>query len=93
MHYRQYLHHIYFILCMHHKPLEWLVTMSDAHGRKGCLVNMLQDFCFKIIHRVGGKHTNVDTLRRNLVGMPKEDEGDDFLCSKKGRKMERDEMC
>ncbi len=37
-------------------------------------MNMLQDFCFKIIHRVGGKHTNVDTLRRNLVGMPKEDE-------------------
>jgi hypothetical protein len=54
---------------------------------------MLQDFSFKIIHRVGNKHPNVDTLSRNLVGMPKEDEGDDFLCSKKGRKMERDEMC
>jgi len=37
-------------------------------------VNMLQDFCFKIIHKVGGKHTNVDTLSRNLVRMPKEDE-------------------
>ncbi len=37
-------------------------------------MNMLQDFSFKIIHRVRGKHTNVDTLSRNLVGMPKEDE-------------------
>jgi hypothetical protein len=48
--------------------------MSDAHGKMGYLVNMLQDFSFKIIHKVGGKHTNVDTLSRNLVGMPKEDE-------------------
>lgn len=48
--------------------------MSNAHGRRGCLVNMFQDFFFKIIHRVGGKHTNVDTLSKNLVGMPKEDE-------------------
>ncbi len=93
MHYREYQHYIYFILCMYHKSLEWLVTMSDAHGRRGCLVNMLQDFSFKIIHMVGSKHPNVDTLSRNLVGMPKEDEGDDFLCSRKGRKMERDEMC
>jgi len=58
---------------MHHKPLEWLVIMSDAHGKRGCLVNMLQDFYFNIIHMVGGKHTNVDILSGNLVRMLKED--------------------
>jgi hypothetical protein len=59
----------------HHKPLEWLVTVLNAHGRRGCLVNMLQDFSFnKIIHTVEDKHANVDTLSRNLGGMPKEDE-------------------
>ncbi len=29
---------------------------------------MLQDFHFKIIHRAGAKHANVDVLSRNLVG-------------------------
>jgi hypothetical protein len=48
--------------------------MLNAHGRRGCLVNMLQKFCSEIIDRVGGKRTNVDILSRNLVGMPKEDE-------------------
>jgi hypothetical protein len=37
---------------------------------------MLQDFSFKIIHRPGFRHTNVDALNRNLVG-PATD-ADDF---------------
>lgn len=74
MHYMQYLHHIHFILYMYHKPFEWFITRSNTHGRRGCLVNMLQDFSFKIIHKVGAKHTTVDTLSRNFVGILKEDE-------------------
>ncbi len=31
MHFR----HIHIILSMDHKPLEWLLTVLDAHGRKG----------------------------------------------------------
>jgi len=57
MHFRQYLHHIHFILSMDHKPLEWLLTVLDAHGRRRHWVDMLQDFSFKIIHMTGGKHT------------------------------------
>jgi hypothetical protein len=29
---------------------------------------MLQDFSFKILHRPGLKHTNVDALSRNPMG-------------------------
>jgi hypothetical protein len=41
MHFRQYLHRNHFILRIDHKPLEWLATMSDAHGRRGRWVDML----------------------------------------------------
>jgi len=37
---------------------------------------MLQDFSFKIIHRPGLRHTNVDALNRNPVGPATDD--DDF---------------
>jgi hypothetical protein len=35
---------------------------------------MLQDFQFKIIHRAGSKHLNVDALCRNLVCFLEDDE-------------------
>jgi len=76
MHFKQYLHRNHFILCTDHKPLEWLATVSDAHGRRGRWVDMLQDFCFKIIHQPGLRHTNVDALSRNPVGPATDD--DDF---------------
>ncbi len=34
---------------------------------------MLQDFSFKIIHRPGFRHTNVDALSRNPVGTAADD--------------------
>ncbi len=37
-------------------------------------INMLQDFNFKILHRLGSKHSNVDALNRNHVGGAKKDE-------------------
>jgi hypothetical protein len=46
MHFRQYLHMTHFILRTDHKPLEWLATMSDANGRRGRWIDMLQDFSF-----------------------------------------------
>jgi len=76
MHFRQYLQRNHFILQTNHKPLEWLVTVSDANGRRGRWVDMLQDFSFKIIHRPRLKHTNVDALSRNPVGLAADD--DDF---------------
>jgi hypothetical protein len=48
--------------------LEWLATISDAYGWRGRWISMRQDFHFKIIHRVGDKHANVDALSKNPVG-------------------------
>jgi hypothetical protein len=47
--------------------------MSNAHGRRGRWVNMLQDFSFKIVHWSGFRHTNVDALSRNPVGLATND--------------------
>ncbi len=41
MHFRQYLHRNHFTLRTDHKPLEWLTTMLDAHGRRGRWIDML----------------------------------------------------
>jgi len=76
MHFRQYLDMKHFILRTDHKPLEWLATISDAHGRRGRWVSMLQDFSFKIVHRPGLRHTNVDALSRYPVESTADD--DDF---------------
>jgi len=67
MYFKQYLHQTPFLLRIDHKPLEWLATVSDAYGRRGHWIAMLQDFQFKIIHRAGSRHLNVDALSRNLV--------------------------
>jgi hypothetical protein len=74
MHFRQYLHQTHFILKTDHKPLEWLATVSNANGRRGCWIDMLQDFCFKIVHRPGLRHGNVDALSRNPVGEAVDDD-------------------
>jgi hypothetical protein len=76
MHFRQYLYRNHFVLRTDHKPPKWLATVSEAHGRRGRWIDMLQDFSFKIVHRPGLRHTNVDALSRNLVGPAMED--DDF---------------
>jgi len=66
----------HFILHTDHKPLDWLATVSDAHGRRGRWIDMLQDFNFKIVHRPGLRHTNVNALSRNPIGPAMDD--DDF---------------
>jgi len=76
MHFRQYLYRNHFILRTDHKPFEWLATVSDAHGRRGRWIDMLQDFNFKILHRLGLRHANADALSRNPVGQATDD--DDF---------------
>jgi hypothetical protein len=66
MHFRQYLQHVDFILCMDHKPLEWLVIVSEAHGRRGCLVNMLQDFSLST-HPHGKRQTHILILQVGIL--------------------------
>jgi hypothetical protein len=68
LHFRQYLHRTHFTLRTDHKPLEWLAIVSNAHGRRGRWIDMLQDFSFKIVHRPSMRHANADALSRNPVG-------------------------
>jgi hypothetical protein len=68
LHFRQYLHRTHFTLRTDHKPLEWLATVSDAHGRRGRWIDLLQDYNFKIVHQLGMRHANADALSRNPVG-------------------------
>ncbi len=97
MHFMHYLHRTHFILRTDHKPLEWLATLSDPYGRRGRWIDMLQDFSFKILHRPGMKHTNVDALSRNPVGAAVDD--DDFgqeiqdLATKQGDSIEATRGC
>jgi hypothetical protein len=49
-------------LSTNHKPLEWLTFILDANGQRGSWISMLQDFHFKIIYKLGNKHTYVDAL-------------------------------
>jgi len=74
LHFRQYLHRTHFTLRTDHKPLEWLATVSDAHGRRGKWIDMLQDFSFKIVHRLSMRHANADALSRNPVGQAADDD-------------------
>jgi hypothetical protein len=48
--------------------------MSNAYGKRGRWIKMLQNFNFKIIHCVGSKHTNDHALSRNPMGQANEDE-------------------
>ncbi len=74
LHFRQYLLRTHFTMRTDHKPLEWLATVFDAHGRRGRWIDMLQDFNFKIVHRAGLKHANANALSRNPVGQAMDDE-------------------
>jgi hypothetical protein len=74
LHFRQYLHRTHFTLRTDHKPLKWLTIVSDAHGRRGRWIDLLQDFSFKIVHRPGMRHANADALSRNPVGQAVDDE-------------------
>jgi hypothetical protein len=74
MHFRQHLYQASFLVRIDHKPLKWLATIFDPFGKRGRWISMLQNFNFKIFHRVGARHANVDALSRNLVGSHDEDE-------------------
>jgi hypothetical protein len=56
-----------------HKPLEWFATVFDVNGKYEKWISMFQDFHFKIIHRFGNKHSNVDALSKNHVFVSNEE--------------------
>jgi hypothetical protein len=58
--------------------LEWLATIFVAYERRGEWINTLQDFSFKVIHRIGSMHTNVDVLSRNPMDVAEVDMVDEI---------------
>lgn len=74
MHLWQYIHYTFFLLGIDHKPLKRFAIVLDAYGQRGRWKSMFQDFHFKIVDRIGAKHSNVDVLNRNLVGRYEVDE-------------------
>ncbi len=54
--------------------------MFNVYGKNDKWINTLQDFNFKIVHKVKSKHTNFDALSRNLIDVvKKEDEMQDEI--------------
>jgi hypothetical protein len=45
-----------------------LEIVLDVHGRRGRWIDMLQEFSFKILHRLRFRHINVDALSGDPVG-------------------------
>ncbi len=74
MHFWQYLYRNHFTFHTNHKPLEWLVTLSHAYERRGRWIITIQHFSFKIVHKVGSKHTNVDAISQNPMDITNEQE-------------------
>jgi len=52
------------------------MIVSNANGKRGRWIFMLQDFHFKIVHHLGNKHLNVDALSKNPMFVL--DENEDF---------------
>jgi hypothetical protein len=57
-----------------HKPIKWLAIVSKCIQQRGRWISMFQDFHFKIVHRTGVNHSNVDALNKNIVRKYKVDE-------------------
>jgi hypothetical protein len=68
IHFRPYLYGTKFTLYTDHQPIKWLMTNDKLTGKLARWVLILQEYEFKVIHRCGITHQNVDTmLRRPLI--------------------------
>jgi len=48
--------------------------MFNVYGRWRRWIDMLEGFDYKILHRLGAKHDNVDMFSHNPIGLVEEDE-------------------
>jgi len=60
-------------------PLNGWLLFQIPMGRGGIFINMLQEFCFKILHRTGFKHINVDVLNQNVVDVIEDEDSRDEI--------------
>jgi len=62
--FRVYLHGRPFEVISDHKALNWLMTIKDPQARLARWAIILQAYDFKITHKPGKEHSNVDALSR-----------------------------
>jgi hypothetical protein len=62
IHFRPYLYGTNFILYTDHQPIKWLMTNDKFTGKLACWALILQEYEFKVIHRLGITHQNADTM-------------------------------
>jgi hypothetical protein len=67
MFFHHYLHGSKFIIITDHVALKWLMEVREQCRQLAHWVLKLQPYKFKIVHHVGSKHVNTDTMTRPLV--------------------------
>jgi hypothetical protein len=65
--FRVYLHGRPFEVISDHKALNWLMTIKDPQARLARWAIILQAYDFKITHKPGEEHSNVDALSRPVL--------------------------
>mgnify|MGYP005985091303 FL=1 len=63
-HFHKYLHGREFLIRTDHATLTWLLQMKNPEGQVAKRLERLQQYHFKIRHRAGKLHNNVDFLSR-----------------------------
>ncbi len=53
-----------FTLYIDHQPIKWLMTNNKLTSKLACWALILQEYEFKVIHRLGITHQNRDTTSR-----------------------------
>jgi hypothetical protein len=64
IHFRPYLYNTKFTLYTDHQPINWLMTNDKLTRKLARWALILQEYEFKVIHRLGITHQNADTMSR-----------------------------
>jgi hypothetical protein len=62
IHFKPYLYGIKFILYTDHQPIKWLMINDKLTSKLACWAFILQEYEFKVIHRLGITHQNANTM-------------------------------
>jgi len=62
--FRQYLLGRQFVIRTDHFALQWLQTTPEPIGQQACWCEILEEFDFQIVHRLGRLHENADAMSR-----------------------------
>ncbi len=62
IHFRPYFYGTNFTLYTNHQPIKWLMTNNKLIGKLARWALILQEYEFKVIHRLGITHQNANTM-------------------------------